>query len=159
MEIRRKGKPGVMTPMTPPARVTAEAKNWKLRNFGFTRNKLLGPPKGIVALVVRQSIYLAFLGPSFFLFSSAQQLNAQFLSSLPPPAPLNMSSPAVQITPQPQPLSGPASSPSPPTLDVVRCSRCQQSLSLASHTSSGAVQFGMNSYYCHRCAAKVGFVR
>lgn len=65
-----------MTPMTPPARVTAEAKNWKLRNFGFTRNKLLGPPKGIVALVVRQSIYLAFLGPSFFLFSSAQQLNS-----------------------------------------------------------------------------------
>ncbi|KAJ5219395.1 uncharacterized protein N7498_001494 [Penicillium cinerascens] len=69
-----------------------------------------------------------------------------------------MSSPAVQITPQPHPISHPGSS-SPPAFDLVRCSRCQQSLGLGNHTASGAVQFGMNSYYCHRCAAKVGFVR
>ncbi|KAJ5325398.1 hypothetical protein N7541_011793 [Penicillium brevicompactum] len=43
-----------------------------------------------------------------------------------------------------------------PTFDIVRCSRCQQSLSL-SQSGSGAVQFGMNSYYCNRCASKVGF--
>lgn len=47
---------------------------------------------------------------------------------------------------------------SPITLDIVRCSRCQQSLSVGTQ-SSGAVQFGMNSYYCNRCASKVGFVR
>lgn len=47
---------------------------------------------------------------------------------------------------------------SPPTLDIVRCSRCQQSLSLG-QPGCGAVQFGMNSYYCSRCATKVGFGR
>ncbi|KAJ6101840.1 hypothetical protein N7486_004267 [Penicillium sp. IBT 16267x] len=47
---------------------------------------------------------------------------------------------------------------SPIILDIVRCSRCQQSLSVGTQ-SSGAVQFGMNSYYCSRCASKVGFVR
>ncbi|KAJ5170897.1 uncharacterized protein N7500_003680 [Penicillium coprophilum] len=67
-----------------------------------------------------------------------------------------MSSP-VQITPQPQ-TGGVArpSGASPPTLDIVRCSRCQQSLSLG-QSGSSIVQFGMNSYYCGRCAAKVGF--
>ncbi|KAJ5086130.1 hypothetical protein N7532_010901 [Penicillium argentinense] len=72
-----------------------------------------------------------------------------------------MSSPAVQITPQPQPDGGVPhpSGTSPPILDIVRCSRCQQSLSLASQSNSGAVQFGMNSYYCNRCASKVGFVQ
>lgn len=55
-----------------------------------------------------------------------------------------------------------ASSPSPkPSLDIVRCSRCQRSLSLdltAAHTP-GAVRFGTNSYYCNRCATAVGFVK
>ncbi|KAF3394265.1 hypothetical protein F1880_004916 [Penicillium rolfsii] len=72
-----------------------------------------------------------------------------------------MNSPVVPISPQP--TLPPPSEASPKhglTLDIVRCSRCQQSLSLASHsTASGVVQFGMNSYYCHRCASKVGFVR
>ncbi|KAF7714621.1 Uncharacterized protein PECH_003577 [Penicillium ucsense] len=72
-----------------------------------------------------------------------------------------MSSSAIQIS---APPSGPRpiepSSVPDLTLDIVRCSRCQQSLSLASHsTASGVVQFGMNSYYCHRCASKVGFLR
>lgn len=46
--------------------------------------------------------------------------------------------------------------------DIVRCSRCQRSLSIdtlmpAQH--SGAVKFAMNSYYCTRCANVVGFVK
>ncbi|KAJ5245855.1 hypothetical protein N7468_000838 [Penicillium chermesinum] len=62
------------------------------------------------------------------------------------------------------PLSGPVPRPiqtlgSSPTFDIARCSRCQQSLSLAGPAGFGAVQFGMNSYYCTRCATKVGFVR
>lgn len=65
-----------------------------------------------------------------------------------------MSSPAVQMTP-----CAPHAPAPPISLDIVRCSRCQQSLSLASQSNSGAVQFGMNSYYCSRCASKVGFVR
>ena len=48
------------------------------------------------------------------------------------------------------------------SLDIVRCSRCQRSLSidttLPAH-SSGAVKFAMNSYYCTRCADVVGFVK
>ncbi|KAJ5115456.1 hypothetical protein NUU61_001215 [Penicillium alfredii] len=71
-----------------------------------------------------------------------------------------MSSPAVQTSPQE--LDGtprPSEVPSTPNFDVVRCSRCQQSLSRADHTTPGAVQCGMNSYYCTRCATKVGFVR
>ncbi|PGH23269.1 hypothetical protein AJ80_02685 [Polytolypa hystricis UAMH7299] len=38
--------------------------------------------------------------------------------------------------------------------DVVRCSRCQRSLSLENTGSSpGVVRFGINSYYCSRCAS------
>lgn len=46
-------------------------------------------------------------------------------------------------------------------LDIVRCSRCQRSLSIqhTSPPSAGVVQFGMNSYYCSRCASMVGFNR
>ncbi|KAJ5179131.1 hypothetical protein N7492_002341 [Penicillium capsulatum] len=69
-----------------------------------------------------------------------------------------MSSPVVQFPSQPG-IVAPAEATSPPTLDIVRCSRCQQSLSLAHQSASGAVQFGMNSYYCTRCASKVGFLR
>jgi hypothetical protein len=48
------------------------------------------------------------------------------------------------------------------SLDIVRCSRCQRSLSIntslpAHH--SGAVRFGTNSYYCTRCANVVGFIK
>jgi hypothetical protein len=41
----------------------------------------------------------------------------------------------------------------------VRCSRCQRSLSIndSSTPAPGVVQFGMNSYYCSRCASMVGF--
>ncbi|KAJ5400149.1 hypothetical protein N7465_010638 [Penicillium sp. CMV-2018d] len=68
-----------------------------------------------------------------------------------------MSSP-VQITPQPQTggVARPSEATSPQTLDIVRCSRCQQSLSLG-QSGCSVVQFGMNSYYCSRCATKVGF--
>lgn len=83
----------------------------------------------------------------------------------PPPPPFfpsnprnpKMSSP-VQITPQPQTggVARPSEATSPQTLDIVRCSRCQQSLSLG-QSGRSVVQFGMNSYYCSRCATKVGF--
>ncbi|KAI1622633.1 hypothetical protein EDD37DRAFT_482438 [Exophiala viscosa] len=46
------------------------------------------------------------------------------------------------------------------SLDIVRCSRCQRSLSIdtSSHAGpSGVVRFGVNSYYCTRCANAVGF--
>ncbi|KAL2218675.1 hypothetical protein M432DRAFT_381855 [Thermoascus aurantiacus ATCC 26904] len=78
-----------------------------------------------------------------------------------------MSSPSVQIQ-QPQSSSAsqgiaPRSSNSTAAtaaFDVVRCSRCQLSLSLENTSSSpGVVQFGMNSYYCSRCASMVGFNR
>ncbi|KAJ5573390.1 uncharacterized protein N7459_007817 [Penicillium hispanicum] len=68
-----------------------------------------------------------------------------------------MTSPVVHIPPPGVPR--PTEATSAMTFDVVRCSRCQQSLSLANQSGSGVVQFGMNSYYCSRCASKVGFVR
>ncbi|KIW42230.1 uncharacterized protein PV06_05794 [Exophiala oligosperma] len=49
-----------------------------------------------------------------------------------------------------------------PSLDIVRCSRCQRSLSIDTslpREHSGAVRFGLNSYYCSRCANVVGFVK
>lgn len=70
----------------------------------------------------------------------------------------SMSSPVVPVAPAegvPLPVQGTP----PTTFDIARCSRCQRSLSLAGQTGSGVVQFGMNSYYCIRCATKVGFVR
>ncbi|KAJ5474288.1 hypothetical protein N7475_003854 [Penicillium sp. IBT 31633x] len=69
-----------------------------------------------------------------------------------------MSSP-VQVIPQPESdgVDRPSAT-SPQTLDIVRCSRCQQSLSLG-QSGGSVVQFGMNSYYCSRCATKVGFGR
>ncbi|KAJ5542791.1 hypothetical protein N7535_005214 [Penicillium sp. DV-2018c] len=63
-----------------------------------------------------------------------------------------MSSPAPTTQPQ---TGGQPVATSPQTLDNIRCSRCQRALSIG--PSGGAVQFGMNSYYCSRCAAKVGF--
>ncbi|KAJ4507061.1 hypothetical protein HRR83_008327 [Exophiala dermatitidis] len=48
------------------------------------------------------------------------------------------------------------------SLDIVRCSRCQRSLTIDPSLpmrQSGAVRFGMNSYYCKRCANVVGFVK
>lgn len=48
------------------------------------------------------------------------------------------------------------------SLDIVRCSRCQRSLSIdpcAPPVNQGAVRFGLNSYYCSRCANVVGFVK
>ncbi|EZF44327.1 hypothetical protein H112_02371 [Trichophyton rubrum D6] len=42
------------------------------------------------------------------------------------------------------------------TFDAVRCSRCQLSLS---SPGSKSVQFGVNCYYCNRCATMVGFIR
>ncbi|KAL2808160.1 hypothetical protein BJX63DRAFT_50744 [Aspergillus granulosus] len=43
--------------------------------------------------------------------------------------------------------------------DIVRCSRCQRSMSLENESTPGIVRFGMNSYYCSRCASMVGFGR
>lgn len=48
------------------------------------------------------------------------------------------------------------------SLDIVRCSRCQRSLSINTSlpaSQSGAIRFGTNSYYCTRCANVVGFVK
>ncbi|KAE8307178.1 hypothetical protein AFLA_003602 [Aspergillus flavus NRRL3357] len=74
-----------------------------------------------------------------------------------------MSSPSVQVQPQP---SGGAKGVSHTTkeagamnFDIVRCSRCQRSMSLENDSSPGVVRFGMNSYYCSRCASMVGFIR
>lgn len=41
----------------------------------------------------------------------------------------------------------------------IQCCRCQKSLSVvgSSVPTKGAVQFGLNSYYCSRCASMVGF--
>ncbi|QKX53291.1 uncharacterized protein TRUGW13939_00369 [Talaromyces rugulosus] len=75
-----------------------------------------------------------------------------------------MSAPSIplQAPSTPAPAPEPTDLPSSHSfLDIVRCSRCQRSLSIQ-HTSppaAGVVQFGMNSYYCSRCASMVGFNR
>ena len=75
-----------------------------------------------------------------------------------------MSSSSVQIqTTQPGgTVSSPTASDSPTrqfNFDIARCSRCQRSLSLEGGSAPDAVRFGMNSYYCIRCASMVGYVR
>ncbi|KAL4907507.1 hypothetical protein BDW74DRAFT_176269 [Aspergillus multicolor] len=74
-----------------------------------------------------------------------------------------MSSSSVQV---PRPPSGtgtgkdlaPTGAPGSLGFDVVRCSRCQCTMSLDSGaTPAGVVRFGMNSYYCGRCANRVGY--
>lgn len=48
------------------------------------------------------------------------------------------------------------------SIDIVRCSRCQRSLSIdptIPASSANVVQFGLNSYYCSRCANMVGFIK
>lgn len=55
--------------------------------------------------------------------------------------------------------TSPDSASSGMNFDIVRCSRCQRSLSLENESSPGVVRFGMNSYYCSRCASMVGFIR
>ncbi|KAF3399066.1 hypothetical protein DPV78_007155 [Talaromyces pinophilus] len=72
-----------------------------------------------------------------------------------------MSSPSVSLQTPTDPsvrLNTPRSSSdsqSSTFLDIVRCSRCQRSLSInkSSTPAAGVVQFGMNSYYCSRCAS------
>ncbi|GES59733.1 hypothetical protein P174DRAFT_378486 [Aspergillus terreus] len=77
-----------------------------------------------------------------------------------------MSSPSVQVQPQPSGgtkdvsnHSATESVPASMNFDIVRCSRCQRSMSLENDSSPGVVRFGMNSYYCSRCASMVGFIR
>jgi hypothetical protein len=44
--------------------------------------------------------------------------------------------------------------------DMARCSRCQRTPSLDIHTGkSNMVSYGLNLWYCNRCAALVGFKR
>lgn len=66
---------------------------------------------------------------------------------------------SVQV--QSQASSSPSSSSPNPAVsdfDIVRCSRCQRSMSLEKNEATpGVVRFGMNSYYCSRCASMVGF--
>ena len=53
------------------------------------------------------------------------------------------------------------SSPSPKFfIDIVRCCRCQRSLGIdpTSSYNHGVVRFGINSYYCKRCAKVVGYI-
>ncbi|RWQ94904.1 hypothetical protein C8Q69DRAFT_274509 [Paecilomyces variotii] len=71
-----------------------------------------------------------------------------------------MSSPSIQIQPQATngaesltPRSSSEASAAIASFDIVRCSRCQRSLSLENASSPGVVRFGMNSYYCSRCAS------
>lgn len=48
------------------------------------------------------------------------------------------------------------------SIDIVRCSRCQRSLTIdptSSSSAQGVVRFGLNSYYCSRCANHVGFIK
>lgn len=72
---------------------------------------------------------------------------------------------SVQVQAQPSKPSQDVTTPPSPTpscdmnLDIVRCSRCQRSMSLRNEWSPEAVRFGMNSYYCTRCANMVGYLR
>ncbi|PYH76506.1 uncharacterized protein BO66DRAFT_80536 [Aspergillus aculeatinus CBS 121060] len=76
-----------------------------------------------------------------------------------------MSSSSVRVqhpptgTPKGVVASPASSSPTSMNFDIVRCSRCQRSMSLENESSPGVVRFGMNSYYCSRCASMVGFIR
>lgn len=74
-----------------------------------------------------------------------------------------MSSSSVHVQPKYSNSSPQGTSPQSPltelNFDIVRCSRCQRSLSLENSSSPGVVRFGMNSYYCSRCASMVGFIR
>lgn len=43
-------------------------------------------------------------------------------------------------------------------MDVARCSRCQRTPSLDLHTGKcNMIQYGLNLWYCRRCAGMVGF--
>lgn len=74
------------------------------------------------------------------------------------PTAVAMSSPSVQVHPQTNGSKGNSGTAST-SFDIVRCSRCQRSISLENDSSPDAVRFGMNSYYCSRCASMVGFPR
>ncbi|EYE93606.1 uncharacterized protein ASPGLDRAFT_44536 [Aspergillus glaucus CBS 516.65] len=69
-----------------------------------------------------------------------------------------MSSPSVQV--QPSGATGNSAPGTASNFDIVRCSRCQRSMSLEKDEKTpGVVRFGMNSYYCSRCASMVGYPR
>ncbi|CBF89817.1 uncharacterized protein ANIA_10050 [Aspergillus nidulans FGSC A4] len=75
-----------------------------------------------------------------------------------------MSSSSVQVTRPPSSAGtgkdvANTSAPGTMSFDIIRCSRCQKSLSIESDSTPGVVRFGMNSYYCSRCASMVGFIR
>ncbi|KAF2719153.1 hypothetical protein K431DRAFT_206621, partial [Polychaeton citri CBS 116435] len=59
--------------------------------------------------------------------------------------------------------SNSSSSPSPTLMhclpdNMIRCSRCQRSQSIDIKTGKkNMVQYGLNSWYCTRCAGMVGF--
>ncbi|KAL4979445.1 hypothetical protein BDW66DRAFT_157284 [Aspergillus desertorum] len=75
-----------------------------------------------------------------------------------------MSSSSVQVTRPPssagtgKDVAG-TGTPGNMSFDIIRCSRCQKSLSIENDSTPGVVRFGMNSYYCSRCASMVGFIR
>lgn len=70
-----------------------------------------------------------------------------------PPGSVSSTMSSVQVQP-----STTSANPEISGFDIVRCSRCQRSMSLEkSESSPGIVRFGMNSYYCSRCASMVGF--
>ena len=86
--------------------------------------------------------------PSFLQFQTKAPLHA---------APVSMSASRKSSTGS---IPSPNQSPSPAaSVDIVRCSRCQRSLTVdvSSPNLRGAVPFGMNSYYCLRCAKLVGY--
>jgi hypothetical protein len=83
-------------------------------------------------------------------------LQLQTQASLHSPANSSRKSSAASASSMPPP----GQSPSPkPSVDIVRCCRCQRSLTvdLSSGSLKGVVPFGVNSYYCTRCARLVGY--
>ncbi|OJD11323.1 hypothetical protein ACJ73_09567, partial [Blastomyces percursus] len=72
-------------------------------------------------------------------------------SSSPPIQKSSSNASGAGLTPR---TSSDSTNPVASTFDIVRCSRCQRSLCLEHSSSSpGVVRFGVNSYYCSRCAS------
>lgn len=102
--------------------------------------------------------------PSTVLFTMSQLsfMQLQTQSSLKRPFTgghsLSSSSTDSSVTLSSSANSGPSTSKTSCDLDIVRCSRCQRSLTIdPSGRSNNAIRFGMNSFYCQRCATVVGY--
>lgn len=93
---------------------------------------------------------------------SILQLQAQAASGTKPIPIASSPKSKREVSPNTVSSAGSSSSSTRNSFDVVRCSRCQRSMSFNITTNtqaSGVVRFGLNSYYCARCANVVGFVK